>query len=310
MSQTEIIKSSKLSWLNIVDASEKEITYLKKKFKFNQLDLNDSYSHKHAQRPKIVVRPNYIFVVLLFPIFNRSTREIKTAEIDIFITRDHLITMHYNQAKTLKNFFREIRDNKKERELYLNQSSAMLLYEILDKLYVAIFPMLDHTSMNINKVEQSIFSSKSRETVEEVLLMKRNIIHLRRIMQVHKNILKKLARLSTPFFNRAQKATIFFNDLVNYTKNIWDILENHRQTIMALEDTNNALLTFRTNNIMRTLTIFSVIIFPLTLIATLFAIDATYIPILGSYLDFWKIIGILLIVAVIMLIFFKRKKFI
>jgi len=310
MSQTEIIKSKKLSWLNIIDASEKEIAYLKKKFKFNQLDLNDSYSHKHAQRPKLIIRPNYIFIILLFPVFNRSTREIKTAEIDIFVTKDHLITLHYNQLKPFRNFFKSVKESKKERELYLNQSTSMLLYELLDNLYVSIFPMIDHISVNINNVEKNIFEYQPRETVQEVLIIKRNIIHLRRIMQVHKNVLKKIAHSRTPFFNKSGQSTIFFNDLISYTKNIWDLLENHRQTIIALEDTNNALLTFRTNDIMRTLTIFSVIIFPLTLIATLFAIDAKYLPILGSYMDFWKIIGILAVVAVIMLGYFKKKKFI
>ena len=104
MSQSQILKSKKLSWLNIINISEKEINYLRKKFKFNQLDLADSSVHKHAQRPKILVRPNYFFMVLIFPVYNRKTREIKPAEIDVFATKDHLITMHYNQLKPLKDF--------------------------------------------------------------------------------------------------------------------------------------------------------------------------------------------------------------
>lgn len=307
MPETQIIKSSKLSWLNIINASDKEIDYLKKKFKFNQLDLDDCYAHKHAQRPKIYLRPHYIFIVLLFPIYNRQTREITPAEIDIFVTKNHLITLHYNQLKPLKDFFKKLQKDKNEKNIYFNDTSIMLLYEILDRLYNATFPMIDHFSLNINAIEKNIFKGKAKESVKEILIVKRNIVNFRRIMQVHKNIYKKLLLLKTNFL-ATREIQIFYNYLIDYTKNIWDITENMQQTIDALEDTNDSIVSFRLNTIMKTLTMFSVIVFPLTLFAAIFAMRADYMPIIGSYLDFWKIIFIMFIIATGMLSFFKYKK--
>jgi magnesium transporter len=310
MSQIQTVKSRKLTWLNITNTSEQEINYLKKKFKFNQLDLNDSYAHKHAERPKINFRPDYIFLILLFPVYNRQTREIKPAEIDIYITKDHLITLHYNRLQPFKDFFQSCLDKKLYKENYLNQSPAMLLYEILDQLYQSIYPMIDHLSLNIDNIEKNMFLAKERQMVTEILIIKRNIVYFRKIMQVHKNILKKMCTQHSIVFNYKENHPIFYNDLLDYTKNIWDLLENYQQTINALEDTNNALVTFKLNDIMRTLTIFSVIVFPLTLMAAIFGMNTSFMPIVGHPYDFWIILSIMGTATLLMFLYFKHKKWI
>lgn len=309
MPQTKIIKSKKLSWLNIVNASESEIFYLKKKFNFNEFDLEDSYAHKHAQRPKINVRPDYIFIVLLFPVYNRKDRSITPAEVDIYLTKDHLVTLHYNQLDNMRDFFNECENDKQLRDLYLGDPTN-LLYEILERQYSALFPMLDHISLNINDIEKNIFAGKERQMVTEILVIKRNIVYFRKIMQAHKNVYKKIISLQTNFLNSQNRNHLFFADLIEQVKNIWDILENHQQTINALEDTNNALVTFKLNDIMRTLTIFSVIVFPLTLMAAIFGMNVETIPISGSDYDFWKILFLMLLASFGMYFYFKHKKWI
>jgi magnesium transporter len=307
MPETKTIKSKKLTWLNIINPSDQEISYLKKKYNFYKSDLDDSTSHKHSQRLKVIIRPKYVFMVLLFPVYNRHTRNIKPAEIDIFISKNHLITLHNNKLLPLKNFFQELESNKNDRDLYLNDTSAMLMYEILERIYKSIFPMLDHISINMNVIEKNIFRGNERENVKEILTIKRNIVSFRKIMQVHKNQYKKLiSQKNSQFANN--ETVYFYNNLIDYTKNIWDILENHQQTISALEDTNNTLVTFKLNDVMKTLTMFSVIVFPLTLFAAIFAMRADAIPIIGSHLDFWKIIGLMALIAFTMLTIFKRKK--
>ena len=310
MPQTLIVKSRKLTWLNIINATEKEILYLKKKFKFNQLDLDDSYAHKHSERPKINFRPDYIFLILLFPVYNRQTREIKPAEIDIYITKDHLITLHYNQLQPLKDFFQNCSSKKQDRDNYLNQSPTMLLYEILNQLYLSIYPMIDHISLNIDNIEKNMFLAKERQMVTEILIIKRNIVYFRKIMQVHKNVLKKIGAQHSSVFNYKENHPIFYNDLIDYTKNIWDLLENDQQTINALEDTNNALVTFKLNDIMRTLTIFSVIVFPLTLMAAIFGMNTEFTPVTGHPYDFWIILTLMGTASIIMYFYFKHKKWI
>lgn len=309
MPQSQSVKSSKLTWLNITNASENEISYLRKKFKFDQLDLTDSYAHKHAQRPKINIRPNYLFIIFLFPVYQRKTREITPAEVDIFITKDHLITLHYNQIEPLRDFFQLCQADTIEKNMYLNDGSLMLLYEILDRLYVSQFPMLDHVSLDISNIEKNIFAGKEREMVKEILVVKRNIVFFRQIMQAHRNVLIKMIK-NQARTNGNIKISNYFNDLIDHTHNIWDLLENYQQTINALEDTNSSLVSFKLNDIIRTLTIFSVIVFPLTLMASIFGMNAKYMPIIGNDLDFWKILGIMAIASLCMFFYFRHKKWI
>jgi magnesium transporter len=307
---SQIIKTQKLSWLNIINASDKEISYLKKKFKFDQLDLDDSTAHKHAQRPKINIRPNYLFLVLLFPVYNRKTREITPAEIDIFLTKNYLITIHYNQLAPLNDFFNNLSASKRQQKLYLNQNTLILLYEILDRLYISQFPMLDHISLDINNIEKNIFAGREREMVKEILVIKRNIVYFRKIIQIHGYILNKLMKNQAMLNKNNNKINNLFNDLIDNLENIWDLSDSYQQTINALEDTNSALVSFKLNDIMRTLTIFSVIVFPLTLLASIFGMNAKYTPILGNELDFWKIISIMAIASFFMFFYFKHKKWI
>jgi len=308
MSNYQFVKSKKLSWLNFINANKADINYLSKKFKFKNLDLHDSYGHRIAQRPKFYLRSNYIFLVLQFPVYNRNTREIKAAEIDFFLTKDHLITLHANKAKTLNQFLISCQDDKNERDLYLNQSPAMLLYEILDRLYTSVFPMIDHLSEDISHIEKKIFAGKERKLITEILFLKRNIVNFRKIMQAHKSTLKKFLTYNLNYFAKKENLELFYNDLLDHTRNIWDILENQHQTIDALEDTTNALLTFKTNDIMRVLTIISVIILPLTFICAVFTMDVKFMPVRDTLYDWHKIVIGMIIVAILMLTFFKKKK--
>lgn len=311
MSQTQIIKSLKFSWLNIINASTEEVDYLKKKFKFHQLDLDDASAHKHAQRPKISIQPNYIFMVLLFPVYNRKSRDIKPTEIDIFITKDHLITIHYNQLAPLKDFFENCLKNKNDRDIYISESPAMLLYEILERLYISLFPMTDHISEDINNIEKNIFTGNEREMVREILVVKRNIVYFRKIMQFHRNILRNFIKMQLKMFSKHEKIIdTYYNDLFDHVHAIWDILENYQQTIDALEDTNTTQVSFKLNDIMRTLTVFSVIVFPLTLLAAIFGMNVKYIPFLGGDHDFYKIMCIMLVASIGMYSYFRHKKWI
>jgi magnesium transporter len=310
MSQSQIVKTSELSWLDITNASEKEIDYLRKKFKFDELDLTESLAHKHAQRPKIVIRPNYIFIVVLFPVYNRKTREITPAEIDFFVTDDHLITIHYNQLKPLIDFFKACSENNKEKETYLNDSALVLLHEVLNRSYLSLFPMLDHLSLDINNIEKNIFAKKEREMVQEILVIKRNIVYFRKIMQSHQMIINKLVEQKLNSNGNSKEIRYIYHDLNDYISDIGGTLGNYQSTIDALEDTNNALVTFKLNDIMRTLTIFSVIVFPLTLMAAMFGMNVVHMPIAGGPNDFWKILALMATASLAMYFYFRYKKWI
>ncbi|MFA6918536.1 MAG: magnesium transporter CorA family protein [Patescibacteria group bacterium] len=300
--------AGKLSWINITNAKTKEIDYLKRKFKFLDCDLKDTHSKRISQRPKFYVRNNYCFLILQFPIYNPKTRTIDAEEIDFFIGSDYIISIHRDVLPPLVELFNKCSNDRFFKDQYLNSTNSILLYEILTRLHEYCYPILDHISLDIKNLEGNIFTGRERRMVTEILFIRRNLLNFRKMMQPHKTIIQKIAKKEISFLSMTGSKE-YFDDLIENTKDIWDNLNSQKETLEALEDTNTSLVSFKLNDIMRTLTIFSVIIFPLTLFAGIFSMGIRGgMPFSESPYGFWIIIGIMAMGAITMFVFFKKRK--
>jgi len=297
-------------WINIINAQKDEIAYLRKKYKFIELDLRDAMGKNIAQRPKFYVRNKYSFLILQFPIYNKNTRTVDAAEIDFFIGPNLIITSHKNNLPPLVKLFNMCAADKFHREQYLSGGNIALLYEIIVSLQEYCYPIMDHLSLDVKNIESNIFNERERAMVREILLIKRNILNFRKIMEAHKDVLQKLSRTKIPYL-LANDMKQYYNDLIDHTKNIWDMLNGQKEMIEALEDTNTSLISFKLNDIMRTLTVFSVIVFPLTLLAAVFGMNTVNaMPFVQSPYGFWKVVTVMIIGASFMYAYFKNKRWI
>ena len=307
MTTLQKIEFQNFSWVNLSNPDRREMERLREKYQFHPLDLADCLSLSH--RSKVDIYPGYTFLVLLLPIYNQKTREIKTAEINIFISSKYLIAIHHNNIKVFTDFFNLFLLSPDLRKKYTDKSPEKLLYEILNKLFVYCFPMIDHLSDDCDNIEKAIFSGKEERMVSEILVIRRNITDFRKIMQVHKNVLKKtiINFKRSPLF-AIKKTDIYFESLVDYAKEIWDTMENLKERIEALQQTNESQISFKLSDIMRILTIISVITFPITLIATVFGMNTVHaMPFINHPHGFWYVIGIMLAIIFGMLAVFKKK---
>ncbi len=299
------IKTKKIHWTHISKANTKNIAELKKEYGFHPLDLEDCLVK--VQRPQISEYPHYIFFILTFPVYNNKTKEIESGEIDFFIGSKFLVTISDGTIPIIDNFFNELQNNSYSKEAYmLGSHPVYLLYEILHKLQNYTFPMLDHVSMDIESIEKRIFNGKEKALVQEILYIKRNIVDFRRIMQAHKNIIKKLMNTHTKFFMHS-KTNIYFINILDKTKDIWDILETQKENINAFQEANESLISYRLNDIMRILTVISVILIPANLIASIFGMNAEFMPFIGHRFDFYAILSIMLILMISFMIYFRKK---
>lgn len=300
------ISTKNLKWVNITKNNVEEIEYLRENFSFHPLDLEDCLSP--AQRPKVEKYDDYIFVILTFPVYNRKTRAIYSAEVDFFIGKDFIVTIHNNELPPINDFFTLCNTNDVAREKNMNGNSAILMYEILERLMLYCYPILDHVNIDTVNIEKRIFSGEEKTLVEEVLIVKRNIVTFRKTMQAHKEVIKKMISEECEFFSMKYIQT-YYDNLIDHVRNIWDILENHKETINALQETNESLISFKLNNSMRTLSVIAVITFPLTMIAAIFSMKVENgMPFLNQPMGFWIVAGLMLVVALIMTLTFKMKK--
>lgn len=293
-----------LSWINIIDAGRKEIDYLRKEYNFNLEYLRASVATVFSQRPMVAEDNGYLFLILHFPTFFKG--KIIAGEIEFFIGHGYLVSLHNDNLPALNELFNNAKKNQNSLLSYNTESSATLLYEILDRLLNSCYSLIDQNSLAIEEVEDLIFEQQQKDAVAKILNLRRNIINIRKIMQNHKNILQKLMSMRSSLVppDSLKKQ---YGHLVEHSKRIWEMLDNQKEMVEVLNDTNESLLNDRMNNIMKTLTLFSVIVFPLTLLAAIFGMNAKYMPFVDQRYGFWIILLIMGLGSWLMFYYFKKK---
>ncbi len=299
------IKTKDFSWIDISRCSPEEMKYLQQKFGFHPVHLNDCLSA--LQRPKLDITEKYIFMVLLFPIYNRKTRKVTSSEIDFFINSDYLITVHRGELSPLISFFNSCKISKSQQKKYFFENPSALIRELLSRLFFYCLPILDTLGLNITSIENHIFQGYEKKMVKEILISKTNIVNFRKIMQAHRLVVSKLLKKSNIFFSTGQ-FKIYFDELLETIDDIWGNLENLRQSIEATEKTNNSLISFQLNDVIKILTTISVIILPITLIATIFGMNLQFMPLIDNPFSFWIIILIMITIFSGLVFYFKSKK--
>lgn len=305
----EEIKGAQFTWVDVRATTPSEMEYLKENFRFHTLDLKDCLPP--TQRPKLVSHEEYIFMILLFPVFDRKTKKIQTAEIDFFISSSTLVTVHENNLQPLIDLFVSIKHGGKDTEL-MQGSPANLLYEILSGLTAYCFPILVHISSDIDEAEEHILvpEPKAAETIaHEILRIKTNIVNFRKATRPLKYVIERLITVAPRFFSVA-RLHIFFERLVEDTREIWDLLENYKDTIDALHETNESTLAASTNQIMKAMTVFAVTIIPATVIIAVFSTSFKTFPLLDHPMGFWIMLAIVAAAVFALFVFFKKKKWI
>jgi magnesium transporter len=298
-------QNSGVRWVNIINAGKNEINYLRKHYSFDLAHLRSIAASVVAQRPVIFRSQKYLFLILHFPTL--KDERIVPGEIDFFIGHGFLVTAHNNNLPALNDFYRL---GKKDPDSLLSfslESSAILLYEIIERLINDCYRLLDNNSLEIYHIEELIFSGAQKEAVEKILLLRRNIINIRKIMQNHKNIFKELTSMKSSLVDPVAIKK-YYESLVEDSKRLWEQLDNQREMIEVLNSTNESLLNSQMNLVMKTLTIFSVIVYPLTLLAGIFGMNAINMPFVKQENGFWIILSIMLIGSLGMVFFFHKKK--
>lgn len=297
-----------LEWVNVTKQTKKELDELGRRFHFLPMDLSESAPV--FQRPKIVKRAGYYFIVLHFPVFDRDTKRTGFTEIDFFLSANYLVTVHDGTLGSLENFFALLEKDDTKKHFFFTGTAAHLLFALLDALLEATFPILLHVNEDINAVDKKLFArAEENHIAEEILRLKTNIVTFRRAMQGHRTVLERLVMYGDRDLNLFSYQSSI-NALREAISEIWHMLDSQKESINALHETNESILSLRMNEIMKTLTIISVITFPLTLIATIFAIKAPGTPFVKMPQGFAFISFAILLGAALMLLAFKKKRWI
>ncbi len=287
-----------------VPAPDQQVaTELAERFGWHPLDVEDILSKR--QRPKVDDYPEYLFAVLHFPWYDSSVQRLNAAELDIVLGPDYLVTMPNVPLLPVDRLFNRCAEDEEFRSELFAKGSGRLLYEVLDDLFDYCFPILDKIAHKLDKIEDDIHEVRSEELVRDISNVKQEIISYRKIMKPQRPTLRVLERKVERFL--PEDLELYFDDIVDASERIWDVLDNYKEVVEALEDTNESVIAHRHNDVLRVLTVFSVILLPLTLIASVFGMNVLY-PGEGTHAAFWVIAAAMAGIGIGLLGFFRWKR--
>jgi magnesium transporter len=300
--RVEIVEAEGLRWINIERPRPIDRTWLEEHFDFHPLDIEDVFSRN--QRPKIDEYPEYLFIVLHFPRFDKQIQRLNAAELDVFIGADYLITLPNESLQPVEYLFDRCRTREDVREQLFSKGPGFLLYKIVDDCVDASFPMLRKMGNKLERIENDIFEGRSSEIVRDISNVKQEIINFRKIVRPQRAVLGDLERTKSRYI--AEELDIYFDDINDASERVWQMLEGYKETVEALEATNESVLGHRLNDVLRVLTAFSVILLPLTLLASIWGMN-THVPGQGKVWGFVMVIGVMVVILAAMVAYFRRR---
>lgn len=334
-----------LSFVNVINPQELEIKDLKKNFGFSHLDLED-YIHR-TQIPKIEEFKDYSLIVLDSPFFKQNgnhvnqhsndkkktdkttlsrllsiphatlssipifhfssvnARRILTSHVNLFIGKEYVVILHEGVLSPINEIFSLCQKTLHNRNEFMGKGAVFLAYKIIDALVDACFPVINELIIMIEKIDQEIENKKIQIALEEISITRRNIVFF-----------QTMIKASIPLFNqlKEEKHKMLNGNMLPYWNNILDHLvkidhrlEDSQHLIEGIAQSNESLIASKTNEIIKVLTIFSAVVLPLNLVASIYGMNIK-LP-LAEYGSVFAVLMILMAAMIIsFLIWFKLKR--
>lgn len=301
-----ILEHQHLTWIDFEAPTKEDIDYLNEHFDIHPLVIEELVTPSY--QPRVLRYPNCLFFSLHVPLFDVKERTTYPGELDIILTKNHLITGHRHHIYQIGKFFDDLESRPALRREYLEATPAHTLYRLLQILLESCFPKLKHISDKLDHIETQVFAGREKEMVAEISVVKRDILNFRRTLKPQRSLLESITLLDQPFIPRELK--VYFQDLISTNIRIWNMLESSKETIEALEATNNSLLSNKLDQTMKVLTIFSAVILPLSVYSNAMSMNVLHLPFEGSSFGFWIHLVFMVILSLSTLFVFKWKKWI
>src|SRR6187431_469617 len=299
------LTASGLTWVNVVSPDVETAQGLAARFGWHPLDVEDVVSKR--QRPKVddYEDDQYLFAVLHFPVFDKAVQRLNAAELDVFIGQDYLVTLPARELLPVTRLFARCESDDAFREQLFAKGSGRLLYEVLDDLFDYCFPILDKIGHKLDRIEDEMFAGAAEDVVRDLSNVKQEIISYRKVIKPERSTLRVLERRINRFL--PEELELYFDDINDAVERIWDQLDNYKEVVEALEQTNESVISHRQNDVLRLLTIISVTMLPLTLLTGIFGMNVVY-PGEATRTAFWIILAALVVTLGGMLGFFRLKR--
>lgn len=296
-------ESDSVKWINVVGLKDTSIIRdLGEKFKLHSLLLEDALNT--TEQPKVEDYDNYLFAIAKLLKYDEEKGEITTEQISFVLFKDILISFQEFRDDTFDNVMERIKGGSSIRK----NGEDYLFYALLDAVVDSYFLALEEIDEKIDSLEDQLMLNPEKKVLQEIYELKREMIYIRNSIWPLRNVISTLSKNEFGLIN--ERTIYYLRDVYDHIVQMIDIIETYRDILSGMLDTYLSSIGNKTNEVMKILTIFSTIFIPLTFLAGIYGMNFPNMPELNwkyGYLIFW---GVSLVILIIMIRFFKKKKWI
>jgi len=290
-------------WVDMTDLDDTDIDLLSEVFSLHPLTIEDFIMPN--SRPKIENFKDYLFLIMFsMESHDKIKGKINTEELDCCLGKNFLVTTHNNSPSVLAM----IKDRINKQSPIIRNGGDFFLYSLVDSVVDSYFPIINDFDDMVDEMSDELFRDPSNETLKKIYRLKNEIMYLRRTIGPQADVISLVARGDFPLINSAN--TVYFRNVQDNLVRLNDIVGTSRDVVTGAMEAYVSVVSNRLNEIMKTLTVIATIMMPLTLIASIYGMNFKYMPELSSRHGYPFVIGIMGAVTAVMLIFFRRKKWI
>ncbi len=295
-----------ISWINVNGLNNlKEIEQLGAHYNIHPLTLEDIVNTTH--RPKIDEFENYLFVICKMLYFSNNEEEdaLKYEQVSIVVGQNSVLTFQEADG----DVFNDLRERmKNEKGRIRNNGSDYLMYAILDAIVDHYFTVIEAIGDRIEELEVRIFESDSdnNKTPGQIQALKQEILKIRRSIYPFREVINRLEKKEYDFIN--PKTHSYFRDLYDNILQVSESVDLSREMVWNLMDMHMSIISNKMNEVMKVLTIMATIFIPLTFLAGIYGMNFDNIPELHYKYSYYVLWGVMVVIFIFMLIYFKRKK--
>ena len=288
-------------WIDMESPTAADEQILLDVFHFHPLTVEDCRENRHY--PKIEEFEGYLYFIVHGVRADISPERFNTIELDGFLGPNYVITYHHDSFRSINNVKQLLRTT----PVACQRGATFLLHQILDQVVDYYSPVLDDFDDRIDRLEDDIFTLRrpNNEILSEIMDLKRSVLRLRRISGKQMDILHRMAR--GEFAMIPDDMRPFYRDIYDHLVRVVDLAESYRDLISGSLEAYLSVVSNRLNEIMKVLTIFSAIMLPLTFIAGVYGMNFDHMPELHSKYGYFAVIVLMVVIAVGMLLFFRRR---
>lgn len=298
-------------WLDMNEPTDEEYGLLDDVFGFHPLAIEDTVVYN--QRPKIEhydhvgqgQKDGYFFMVIHGPDLQTFKEQLRTKELDLFISQRYLLTIHEKPMKSVTEALARV---KSDPNLGLSHGIDMLLHDVLDRLVDHYLPILDWMQEVIDQLEDDALANPRNEVMGRISEKKRELLGLRRIVAPQRDVLAMLTRGDIPFIR--ERARVYFRDVLDHLNRAVETIEIDRDLIQGARDIYMSSINNNLNQIMKTLTVISILALPMAVVTGFFGMNFENMPLLHSAAGLWITVGVTLAIEAAMVVVFLRKRWI